>query len=161
MAKAEDHLRFKKISDQRHKTYRTIFSIVNRFELNTHKPIKLDKASADTLVALEKFSREEHTFFEPIKGKYRAEFKRIKKYKYSGTILSKTKEERQRVVKIYLAPTVIEIPNRYKGKTKDYISPFMTMGKLNDLINHVEITRVVTSTLSPSNQSSTRSVTCR
>ena len=261
--KIEDFLKFKKISYQRHKSYRTIFSIVKRFELYTGKPINLDKATADTLVALEKFFRDEHTFFEPKQEKYRTVLKPIKKYKYVwdnsehervpiersdnaivtymsavraywrwcmdmgytrndpfrkysvgsqkyGTpyyltteerdllyntdlhdnkevelardifvfqcyigcrisdlfaltennivesengiavhyIPSKTKEENPRVVKVYLAPTAIEILNKYKGKTQNSIFPFMTTGKLNDLnrvgLKTAGIERVVT-----------------
>lgn len=60
---------------------------------------------------------------------------------------SKTKEERPRVVKVYLAPTAIEILNRYKGKNKGTIFPFFSTGKLNDLIRSslkkAGITRVV------------------
>lgn len=63
-------------------------------------------------------------------------------------IPSKTKEERPRVVKVYLAPTAIDIMNRNKGKAKDTLFPYMTTGKLNDLIRialkRAGITRVVT-----------------
>ena len=247
--KIEDFLKFKKVSYQRHKSYRTIFSIVKRFELYTGKPINMDKATADTLVKLEKFFKEEHTFFEPKQEKYRTVLKPIKKYKYVwdnsehertpiersdnaivtymsavraywrwcmdmgytkndpfrkytvgsqkyGTpyyltieerdilfrtdlsfdnevalardififqcyigcrisdllsltqsnivtnekgmavhyIPSKTKEERPRVVKVYLAPNAIEVMNRHKGEHGDFLFPFMSTGKLNDLI---------------------------
>lgn len=47
---------------------------------------------------------------------------------------SKTKEERPRVVKVYLAPTAIEILERYKGKNNVTIFPYYSTGKLNDLI---------------------------
>lgn len=61
---------------------------------------------------------------------------------------SKTKEERPRVVKVYLAPTAIEILNRYKGQGRDTIFPFYSTGKLNDLIRQslkkAGINRVVT-----------------
>ena len=61
---------------------------------------------------------------------------------------SKTKEERPRVVKVYLAPTAIEILNRYKGQNRDTIFPFYSTGKLNDLIRQslkkAGINRVVT-----------------
>ena len=50
--KIEDFLKFKKISIQRHKSYRIIFEIVKRFELYIGKPINLDEATGDTLVAL-------------------------------------------------------------------------------------------------------------
>lgn len=63
-------------------------------------------------------------------------------------IPSKTKEENPRVVKVYLAPTAIEIMNRNKGKATNSLFPFMTTGKLNDLIRiamkEAGITRVVT-----------------
>lgn len=259
----KDFLSVKKISYQRHKSYTCIFNIVQRFELYTGKPINLDKATPDTLVSIEKFFRDEHTFFEPVKGKYRTTFKPVRKYKYVwdnskhdrapiersdnaivtymsairaywrwcidmgytkndpfrkysvgsqkyGTpyyltteerdllyqtdlsfdkevalardififqcyigcrisdlfaltdnnivesengiavqyIPSKTKEENPRVVKVYLSPTAIEILNRYKGKNKNSIFPFMTTGKLNDLIRiglqKAGINRVVT-----------------
>lgn len=61
---------------------------------------------------------------------------------------SKTKEERPRVVKVYLAPTAIEILERYKGKNKGTIFPFYATGKLNSLIREAlkkaGINRVVT-----------------
>ena len=61
---------------------------------------------------------------------------------------SKTKEERPRVVKVYLAPTAIEILNRYQSGTRDTIFPFFGTGKLNDLIRQAlkkaGINRVVT-----------------
>jgi integrase len=61
---------------------------------------------------------------------------------------SKTKEERPRVVKVYLAPTAIEILERYKGKKSGPIFPFYATGKLNSLIREslkkAGITRVVT-----------------
>ena len=61
---------------------------------------------------------------------------------------SKTKEERPRVVKAYLAPTAIEILNRYQSGTRDTIFPFFGTGKLNDLIRQTlkkaGINRVVT-----------------
>lgn len=261
--KTEDFLKFKKISAQRHQSYRTIFNIVKRFELYTGKPINLDTATADTLVELEKFFKEEHAFFEPKQQKYRTVLVPKKKYKYvwdnsehervpiarsdnaivtymsavraywrwnmdmgytrndpfrkysvgsqkygtpyyltteerdilfntdlsknkevelardifvfqcyigcrisdlfamtpdnvvtsaNGTavhyIPSKTKEENPRVVKVYLAPTAIEIMNRNKGKATNSLFPFMTTGKLNDLIRiamkEAGITRVVT-----------------
>lgn len=259
----EDFLKFKKVSAQRHKSYRTIFSIIKRFELYTGSPINLDTATADTLVSLEKFFKEEHTFFEEKKEKYRTVLKPKAKYKYVwdnsdhervpiersdnaivtymsavraywrwcmdmgyttndpfrkyvvgsqkyGTpyymttaerdllyktdlrtnrelatardififqcyigcrisdlfaltednivkdkngiavhyIPSKTKEERPRLVKVYLAPTALEILNRYKGRYKNSLFPFITTGKLNDLIREAMkqagIDRVVT-----------------
>ena len=261
--KTEDFLKFEKISLERHKSYRCIFSIIKRFELYTGKQISLDRSTADTLVALEDFFRNEHTLFEPVKLKYRMALKPVRKYKYAwensehertplkrsdnaivtymsavraywrwcidmgytkndpfrkysvgsqkygtpyyltteerdllfntdlkknsevelardifvfqcyigcrisdlfaltennivvsenGTavhyIPSKTKEERPRVVKVYLAPTAIEILNRNRGKSKTNLFPFMTTGKLNDLIRvalrEAGITRVVT-----------------
>lgn len=261
--KTEDFLKFKKISLERHKSYRCIFSIIKRFELYTGKQISLDRSTADTLVALEDFFRNEHTLFEPVKLKYRMALKPVRKYKYAwensehertplkrsdnaivtymsavraywrwcidmgytkndpfrkysvgsqkygtpyyltteerdllfntdlkknaevelardifvfqcyigcrisdlfaltennivvsenGTavhyIPSKTKEERPRVVKVYLAPTAIEILNRNRGKSKTNLFPFITTGKLNDLIRvamrEAGITRVVT-----------------
>ena len=77
-----DFLKFKKISIQRHKSYRIIFDIVKRFELYTGKPINLDEATGDTLVALAKFFKDEHTFFEPKKDKYRTILVPNKKYKH-------------------------------------------------------------------------------
>lgn len=261
--KIEDFLKFKKISYQRHKSYCYIFDIVKRFELYAGKPINMDKATGDTLVSLEKFFKEEHTFFEPKKDKYRVILVPNKKYKYVwdnshhekvpqkrsdnaivtymsavraywlwcidmgytqnnpfrkytvgsqkyGTpyyltaeerdllyktdlsankevalardififqcyigcrisdlmsftndnivksengvavqyIPSKTKEENPRVVKVHLAPTAIEILERNKGKSATELFPFISTGKLNDLIRiamkHAGIIRVVT-----------------
>lgn len=261
--KAEDFLKFKKISYQRHKSYRCIFSIIKRYELYTGKPINIDKATPDTLASLEDFFRNEHKLFEPVKEKYRTVLKPVKKYKYAwensthervpskrsdnalitymsavraywrwcidmgytkndpfrkytigsqkygtpyyltteerdilyktdlgknneislardifvfqcyigcrisdllsltkdnivtsanGTavhyIPSKTKEERPRVVKVYLAPTAIEILNKYKDQDRDTIFPYLSTAKLNDLIRlslrRAGITRVVT-----------------
>lgn len=72
-------------------------------------------------------------------------------------IPSKTKEERPRVVKVHLAPTAIDIMNRNKGKAKDTLLPYMTTGKLNDLIRialkRAGITRVVTTVNPVSKQS--------
>ncbi len=63
-------------------------------------------------------------------------------------IPSKTKEENPRVVKVYLAPTAIEIMNRNQGKSDKGLFPFVSTGKLNDLIRvamkQAGITRVVT-----------------
>ena len=63
-------------------------------------------------------------------------------------IPSKTKEENPRVVKVYLAPTAIEIMNRNQGKSAKGLFPFVSTGKLNDLIRvamkQAGITRVVT-----------------
>ena len=42
--KIEAFLKFKKISIQRHKSYRIIFNIVKRFELYTGKPSSKDKS---------------------------------------------------------------------------------------------------------------------
>lgn len=261
--KTEDFLKYKKISYQRHKSYRTIFSIIHRYELYTGKQISLDKATTDTLIGIEDFFRNEHKLFEPSKTKYRTVLKPVRKYKYAwdnsehertplkrsdnaivtymsavraywrwcidmgytqnnpfrkysvgsqkygtpyyltteernllfktdlsydkevelardifvfqcyigcrigdllsltesnivtsgnGTavqyIPSKTKEERPRVVKVYLAPTAIEIMNRNKGKNKDFLFPYMGTGKLNGLIRiamqKAGIDRVVT-----------------
>jgi len=80
--KIEDFLKFKKLSIQRHKSYRIIFDIVKRFELYIGKPINLDEATGDTLVALAKFFKDEHTFFEPKKDKYRTILVPNKKYKH-------------------------------------------------------------------------------
>ena len=276
--KTEDFLKFKKISLERHKSYRCIFSIVKRFELYSGKPIKLDEATADTLVALEKFFREEHTFFEEKKAKYHTILVPKKSYKFvwdnsdhekvpqkrsdnaiitymsavraywrwciamgytqnnpftkytvgsqkygtpyyltteerdllyktrikssnkvatardifvfqcyigcrisdlfdltennivtseNGTavqyIPSKTKEERPRVVKVYLAPTAIEILDRYRGKSKGSIFPFISTGKLNDLIRvamkEAGIDRVVT-TVNPVTKQSEQHPIC-
>lgn len=63
-------------------------------------------------------------------------------------IPSKTKEENPRVVKVYLAPTAIEVLERNKGKSATELFPFISTGKLNDLIRvamkHAGIIRVVT-----------------
>lgn len=83
--KIEDFLKFKKISYQRHKSYCCIFDIVKRFELYAGKPINMDKATGDTLVSLEKFFKEEHTFFEPKKDKYRVILVPNKNINTSGT----------------------------------------------------------------------------
>lgn len=80
--KTADFLKFKKISYERHKSYRCIFDIVQRFELYTGKPINMGKATGDTLVNLEKFFKDEHTFFEPKKEKYRTILVPTKKYKF-------------------------------------------------------------------------------
>lgn len=80
--KTADFLKFKKISYERHKSYRCIFDIVQRFELYTGKPINMGKATGDTLVSLEKFFKDEHTFFEPKKEKYRTILVPTKKYKF-------------------------------------------------------------------------------
>ena len=260
--KTQEFLKYKKVSQERVHTYGAVFRIIHRFELYTGKEIILDKASANTLLALEDFFRTEHTLFEPVKLKYRTGLKPVKKYKYAwdhseheraprersdnaivgymsavraywrwcidmgytnndpfrkysvgsqkyGTpyyltteerdilyktdmgedmdlraardifvfqcyigcrisdllsftsdnivtsdngisvqyVPSKTKEERPRVVKVYLAPTAIEILERYQGKKTGTIFPFYSTGKLNDLIRQAlkkaEITRVV------------------
>lgn len=260
--KIEDFLKFKKISYQRHQSYRCIFNIIHRYELYTGKPINLDKADNKTLLAIEDFFRNEHKLFEPKKEKYHTVLKPVRKYKYVwensqhertplersdnaivtymsavraywrwcidmgytnndpfrkysvgsqkyGTpyyltteerdilyktdmgddkdlraardifvfqcyigcrisdllsftsdnivasdngisvqyVPSKTKEERPRVVKVYLAPTAIEILEHYQGKKTGTIFPFYSTGKLNDLIRQAlkkaEITRVV------------------
>ena len=63
-------------------------------------------------------------------------------------IPSKTKDESQRVVKVYLAPTALEILGRYNGKTKGTIFPYYSTGTLNRLIREAlkeaGIDRVVT-----------------
>ncbi len=63
-------------------------------------------------------------------------------------IPSKTKEERPRVVKVYLAPTAIEILDKYLSRGKYTIFPYITTAKLNDLIREAlkiaKIERVVT-----------------
>ena len=261
--KTQDFLKHKKVSAERVHTYNAVFRIIHRFELYTGKHIILDKATPNTLVALEDFFRTEHTLFEPYQMKYRTGLRPVKKYKYAwdhseheraprersdnaivgymsavraywrwcmdmgytqndpfrkysvgsqkyGTpyyltteerdllyktdmgddkdlraardifvfqcyigcrisdllsftennivttdngisvqyVPSKTKEERPRVVKVYLAPTAIEILERYKGAAKDTIFPFYSTGKLNDLIRQAlkkaGINRVVT-----------------
>lgn len=261
--KTKDFLKFKKISLERQKSYIVVFRIVNRFEMYTGKTIVFDKATADTLVELEDFLRNEHTLFEPHKEKYRTSLRPVAKYKwvwdnsehehtphkrsdnaivtymsavraywrwcmdmgytqndpfrkYSvgsqkyGTpyyltteerdilykadlsddkevelardvfvfqcylgcrisdlfaltennvvtsdngvaihyVPSKTKEERPRVVKVYLAPTAIEILERNRGKSSTNLFPFIKTGKLNDLIRiamkKAGIERVVT-----------------
>lgn len=274
----EDFLKFKKISHQRHQSYKIIFDIVHRYELYPDKPINLDEATGDTLVSLAKFFKDEHSFFVQKKEKYRTILAPNKKYKYVrdnsshekapkqrsdnaiitymsavraywlwcidmgytqnnpfrkytvgyqkyGTpyyltteerdilfktnlkskkevelardifvfqchigcrisdlfaltpdnivtsengisvqyIPSKTKEERPRVVKVYLAPTAIDIMNRNKGKAKDTLFPYMTTGKLNDLIRialkRAGITRVVT-TVNPVTKQSEQHPIC-
>ena len=276
--KIEDFLKFKKISYQRHQSYRCIFNIIHRYELYTGKPISLDKADNKTLLAIEDFFRNEHKLFEPKKEKYRTVLKPVRKYKYVwensqhertplersdnaiitymsairaywrwcidmgytkndpfrkysvgsqkfGTpyyltteerdivfkadlgidneialardififqcyigcrisdlfaltpenivtsengisvqyIPSKTKGERPRVVKVYLAPTAIEILNRNKSKAKDTLFPYMTTGKLNDLIRialkRAGITRIVT-TVNPVTKQSEQHPIC-
>ena len=276
--KIEDFLKFKKISYQRHQSYRCIFNIIHRYELYTGKPISLDKSDNKTLLAIEDFFRNEHKLFEPKKEKYRTVLKPVRKYKYVwensqhertplersdnaiitymsairaywrwcidmgytkndpfrkysvgsqkfgtpyyltteerdtvfkadlGTdneialardififqcyigcrisdlfalttenivttengisvqyIPSKTKGERPRVVKVYLAPTAIEIMNRNNGKAKDTLFPYMTTGKLNDLIRialkRAGITRVVT-TVNPVTKQSEQHPIC-
>ena len=261
--KTGEFLRYKKVSSERVHTYNAVFRIVKRFELYTGKEIILDKANANTLLALEDFFRNEHKLFEPAQLKYRTTLKPVKKYKYVwehseheraprersdnaivgymsavraywrwciemgytqsdpfrkysvgsqkyGTpyyltteerdllyktdmgkdkdlaqardifvfqcyigycisdlfaltednivtsdngisvqyVPSKTKEERPRVVKVYLAPTAIEILERYRGKKKGAIFPYYGTGKLNDLIRQglrkAGVTRVVT-----------------
>lgn len=80
--KTQDFLKFKKISDQRHKSYNIIFNLIRRYELYTGKLINIDKATPDTLADLEDFFRNEHKLFEPIKEKYSTVLKPVKKYKY-------------------------------------------------------------------------------
>lgn len=276
--KFEDFLKLKKLSVERHKSYRCIFRIVKRYELYTGKHIILDKATHETLVALENFFRNEHKLFEPSKTKYTIALKPVKKYKFVwdnsehertplkrsdnaivtymsavkaywhwcidmgytkndpfrqycvgsqkyGTpyyltteerdiffntdlsydkevalardififqcyigcrisdllsltennivttengiavnyVPSKTKEERPRVVKVYLAPTAIEIMNRNKGLSPNTLFPFISTGKLNDLIRvglkKAEITRVVT-TVNPVTKQSEQHPIC-
>ena len=78
-------------------------------------------------------------------------------------IPSKTEEERPRVVKVYLAPTAIEIVNRYSGTNEDKLFPFISTGKLNDLIRlafkKAGITRVVT-TVNPLTKQSEQHPIC-
>ncbi|MBO4842606.1 MAG: integrase catalytic domain-containing protein [Bacteroidales bacterium] len=261
--KTEEYLKYKKVSAERIHTYSAVFRIIKRFELYTGKEIILDKATANTLLAIEDFFRTEHTLFEPVQLKYRTGLKPVKKYKYAwdhteheraprersdnaivgymsavraywrwcidmgytnndpfrkysvgsqkyGTpyyltteerdllyktdmgkdkdlaqardififqcyigcrisdlfaltennivttdngisvqyVPSKTKEERPRVVKVYLAPTAIEILERYRSNKKGPIFPFYATGKLNGLIREAlkkaGINRVVT-----------------
>lgn len=261
--KFDKFLKYKKISSARKKTYTAIFNIIRRYELYAGRPINLDKATSDTLAAIEEFFRSEHTFFEPPKKKSLHTLQPIRKYKhvwdsvpherapkersdnaiitymsairaywrwcidmgytrndpfrkYSvgsqkfGTpyyltteerdtlyrtdlscdkdiaaardififqcyigcrigdllsltpenivtsdkgiavhyIPSKTKDESQRVVKVYLAPTALEILGRYNGKTKGTIFPYYSTGTLNRLIREAlkeaGIDRVVT-----------------
>lgn len=63
-------------------------------------------------------------------------------------IPEKTKKERQRVVKVYLAPTAVEIMNRHKGEDPEHIFPRMRIWKLNVSIREglsaAGIDRVVT-----------------
>lgn len=63
-------------------------------------------------------------------------------------IPSKTKEERPRVVKVYLAPTALEILQKYQSQGTTTIFPYIGTGKLNDLVREAlkkaGITRVVT-----------------
>ena len=268
----EDFLKFKKISPQRHKSYRIVFGIIQRYELYTGKHIVLDKATADTLKAIEDFLRNEHTLFEPRQGKYRTVLKPVRKYRYAwensdheraprersdnaivtymsavraywhwcidmgytknnpfrkysvgtqkyGTpyyltteerdtlyradlgddkdlnaardifvfqcyigcrigdllsfsadnivesdngiavqyIPSKTKDERPRVVKVYLAPTAIEILEKYRSRGGKTIFPYISTAKLNDLVRaalkKAGVERVVTTVNPVSKQS--------
>ena len=94
--KTEDFLKFKKISHQRHKSYKIIFDIVHRYELYTGKPINLDEATGDTLVSLAKFFKDEHSFFVQKKEKYRTILVPSKKYKYVWDNSSHEKAPKQR-----------------------------------------------------------------
>ena len=49
-------------------------------------------------------------------------------------IPEKTKKERQRVVKVYLSPTAVEIMNRHKGEDPEHLFPRMRNWKLNTCI---------------------------
>lgn len=49
-------------------------------------------------------------------------------------IPEKTKKERQRTVKVYLAPTAIEIMNRHKGDDPEHLFPRVRIWKLNECI---------------------------
>lgn len=49
-------------------------------------------------------------------------------------IPSKTKDERPRVVKVYLTPTAMEIMERYKKRDPRHLFPFIGAGEDNDLI---------------------------
>lgn len=276
--KTGDYLKYKKLSAERHKTYSCIFTIVTRYQIYTGHPIVLDKATPDTLLALENFFRNEHKLFEPVQEKYRTTLKPIRKYKYawensphqraprqrsdnaiitymsavraywrwcidmgytkndpfrkysvgsqkygtpyyltteerdilynadlgtdpelciardififqcyigcrisdllaltrdniirseSGTsvqyIPNKTKEERPRVVKVYLAPTALEILKRYEDNAKTTLFPTIGIGKLNDLIRtalkKAGITRIVT-TVNPRTKQSEQHPIC-
>ena len=81
--KTEEYLKYKKVSAERIHTYSAVFRIIKRFELYTGKEIILDKATANTLLAIEDFFRTEHTLFEPVQLKYRTGLKPVKKYKYA------------------------------------------------------------------------------
>lgn len=94
--RTEDFLKFKKISHQRHQSYKIIFDIVHRYELFTGKPINLDEATGDTLVSLAKFFKDEHSFFVQKKEKYRTILVPNKKYKYVWDNSSHEKAPKQR-----------------------------------------------------------------
>lgn len=94
--RTEDFLKFKKISHQRHQSYKIIFDIVHRYELYTGKPINLDEATGDTLVSLAKFFKDEHSFFVQKKEKYRTILVPNKKYKYVWDNSSHEKAPKQR-----------------------------------------------------------------
>lgn len=80
--KTDAFLKYKKVSLERHKTYKIIFNIVKRCEMYTNKPLALDKADGGTLRAIEEFFRTEHTLFKEKKLKYRTTLVPITKYKY-------------------------------------------------------------------------------
>ena len=72
-------------------------------------------------------------------------------------------KERPSVVKVYLATTAIEILERYRGKSKGNLFPFISTGKLNDLIRvamkEAGIDRVVT-TVNPVTKQSEQHPIC-
>lgn len=94
--RTEDFLKFKKISHQRHQSYKIIFDIVHRYELYTGRPINLDEATGDTLVSLAKFFKDEHSFFVQKKEKYRTILVPNKEYKYVWDNSSHEKAPKQR-----------------------------------------------------------------
>ncbi len=49
----------------------------------------------------------------------------------------KTKDKKAQTVKVYLAPTAIEIYNRYKGECGDKLLPLISQQKYNDAIKEV------------------------
>lgn len=270
--KTADFLQSRRLSPDRISTYNAVFRIIQRYEIYTGRRIILDKATPNTLSAIENFFRTEHTLFEPVKLKYRDALRPVRKYQYAwshtehervprersdnaivsymsavraywrwcmdmgytqndpfrkysvgsqkyGTpyyltteerdllyktdmgqdkelnaardififqcyigcrisdlfsltennivtsdngisvqyVPSKTKEERPRVVKVYLAPTAVEILNRYRGTLKDRIFPHFDTGKLNGLIRQAlkkaGINRIVTTVNPRSKQS--------
>ena len=78
-------------------------------------------------------------------------------------IPEKTKKDRQRTVKVYLAPTAIEIMKRHKGEDPEHLFPRMRNWKLNTSIreglHEAGIDRVVT-TINPKTGASEQHPIC-